>query len=116
MATLEEKTKTVVDFSGVTEEVAKDALQRHGEDILLALVELSITPHISGTKYIPPPPVVNDGHHAETKERIEKGRIMADILSASPRNDLRGTASHYPQEPATERLPAVPEAEQPHSE
>lgn len=111
MATLAEKVKTVIDFSGVTEEVAKDALQRHGEDILLALVELSVTPRISGTKFIPPPPVVNDGHDAETKERIEKGRIMADILSASPKNDLRGKASHYPSAPATAKLAALPEAE-----
>lgn len=105
--------KTVVDFSGVSPDVAKDALQRHGEDILLALVELSVTPRISGTKFIPPPPVVNDGHDAETKERIVQGRILADILSASPKNDLRGTASHYPSAPEAVKLAALPEAETP---
>lgn len=111
MTTLAEKVKLVVEYTGATESIAETTLLAHGEDIINAIVELSPPPRISGTKYIPPPPVVNDGHDAETKERIEKGRMMADILSASPKNDLRGKASHYPQEPAVSKLAAVPEAE-----
>lgn len=107
--TTPEKIQTVVDYSGVTRDVAEAALIKEKGDVISALVELSVAPAITGTKYIPPTPVVNDGHDAETKERIVQGRLMADMLSASARNDLRGKASHYPQAPATARLAALPE-------
>jgi len=110
--TTPEKIQTVMDYSGATRDVAEAALIKEKGDVISALVELAVAPKISGTKYIPPTPVVNDGHDAETKERIIQGRIMADMLSASARNDLRGKASHYPQAPATAKLAALPEEQQ----
>lgn len=96
MTTLAEKIQMVVEYSGVDNTVAETALLKYDQDVITTLVELSVPPKISGTKHIPPPPVVHDGHDAETKERIVKGRLLADILSAAPQNDLRGKATHYP--------------------
>jgi len=110
--TTPEKIQKVVDYSGATRDAAEAMLTKQNGDVVSAIAELSVAPTISGTKYIPPTPVVNDGHDAETKERIIQGRIMADMLSASARNDLRGKASHYPQAPGAAKLAALPE-EQP---
>ena len=110
--TTPEKIQKVVDYSGATRDAAEAMLTKQNGDVISAIAELSVAPTISGTKYIPPTPVVNDGHDAETKERIVQGRIMADMLSASARNDLRGKASHYPQAPGAAKLAALPE-EQP---
>ena len=110
--TTPEKIQKVVDYSGATRDAAEAMLTKQNGDVISAIAELSVAPIISGTKYIPPTPVVNDGHDAETKERIIQGRIMADMLSASARNDLRGKASHYPQAPGVAKLAALPE-EQP---
>lgn len=110
--TTPEKIQKVVDYSGATRDAAEAMLTKQNGDVISAITELSVAPTITGTKYIPPTPVVNDGHDAETKERIIQGRIMADMLSASARNDLRGKASHYPQAPGAAKLAALPE-EQP---
>jgi len=92
----------VIDYSGATHDDAKAMLIKQGGDVISALVELAIVPPISGTKYIPPTPKIDAGHDAETLERIRQGRLMADILSASPKNDLRGKATHYPPRSASE--------------
>ena len=92
----------VVEYTGATKEVAEEVLQRLGGDVIAAIAELSVAPTISGTKFIPPTPKVDAGHDAETLERIRQGRLMADMLSASPKNDLRGKATHYPPRSASE--------------
>jgi len=91
-----------MEYTGATKETAEDVLQRLGGDVIAAIAELSVVPVISGTKFIPPTPKVDSGHDAETLERIRQGRIMADMLSASPKNDLRGKATHYPPRSASE--------------
>jgi len=101
MTTLAEKVQLVIDYSGVDKTTAETTLLKCKEDVISTLVELSIPPTISGTKHIPSPPVVDDGHDAETKERIIRGRMLADILSVSPKNDLRGKAAHYPDRQAS---------------
>ena len=101
MTTLAEKIQMVVDYTGVDKTTAETALSKCGDDVISAVAEVSVAPTISGTKHIPPPPVVDDGHDAETKERIIRGRILADILSVSPKNDLRGKATHYPDRQAS---------------
>jgi len=92
----------VVDYSGATHDDAKAMLIKQDGDVISALVELTVTPTITGTKYIPPPPKIDDGHDDETRERIRQGRLMAEMLNASPRNDLRGKATHYPPRQASE--------------
>jgi hypothetical protein len=102
------KVEQVVLFTGVSQEDAEKALLRHGDDILLAIVDLTHCPPTVGNKYIPAPPTVDDGHDEATRERIRMGRLMSDMLSASPKNDLRGKASHYPvaEEKTASAVPA----------
>ena len=108
MTTTPEKIQMVVDYSGASHDDAKAMLVKQSGDVISALVELAVTPAISGTKYIPPTPKIDDGHDDETRERIRQGRLMAEMLNASPRNDLRGKATHYPP-----RLASVPEGTPP---
>ena len=83
-------------FTGASQTDAEKALTEHNGSIVDAIASLTVVPPITGAKHIPPTPVVNHGHDAETLERIRLGRLMSDMLSASPKNDLRGKASHYP--------------------
>lgn len=83
-------------FTGATQEEVEKALDTHDNDVVAAIIDLTPVPTISGTKHIPPPPKIDDGHDDVTRERIRMGRLMSDMISASPKNDLRGTASHYP--------------------
>jgi len=87
----------VVKMTGVTADVAKKALQDNGNDVIAAVDALSVPPTISGTRYIPLTPKVDDGLDEETRQKLRDARAFSDILNASPRNDLRGkAASHYP--------------------
>lgn len=83
-------------FTGASHQEAEKALAENADSVVDAIAVLTPVPPISGAKHIPPPPVVDAGHDTDTLERIRLGRLMADMLSASARNDLRGTASHYP--------------------
>ena len=86
----------VIMYTGATEEEAEKAVKLYPDSVIDAIASLTVVPKISGTKHIPPPPKVDDGHDDETRERIRQGRILADILTFAPQNDLRGKASHYP--------------------
>ena len=87
----------VVKMTGVTADVAKKALQDNGNDVIAAVDALSVPPTISGTRYIPLTPKVDDGLDEETRQKLRDARAFSDILNASPRNDLRGkAASHHP--------------------
>ena len=87
----------VVKMTGVTADVAKKALEDNGNDVIAAVDALSVPPTISGTRYIPLTPKVDDGLDEETRQKLRDARAFSDILNASPRNDLRGrAASHYP--------------------
>ena len=83
-------------YTGASQKDAEKALLDQNGSIVDAIAILTTVPTITGAKHIPPPPVVDAGHDADTLERIRLGRLMADMLSASARNDLRGKASHYP--------------------
>lgn len=91
----------VVLFTGVTEEVAAAALATHGGDVLKTVDALSCPPRTSGTKYIPPPPKIDDGLTDEVRQKLRDARVLSDLLTFAPQNDLRGKAAHYPpREPA----------------
>ena len=103
----------VMMFTGASQAEAEKALADQNGSIVDAIAALTVVPTITGAKHIPLAPVVNHGHDAETLERIRLGRLMSDMLSASPKNDLRGKASHYPvKEKQTEavecKAPSVP--------
>jgi hypothetical protein len=80
----------VVSMTGVSEEVAKKTLEENGGDVIAAVDALSKPPTISGTRYIPAPPKIDDGLTDEVRDNLKKARQFSDILSASPQNDLRG--------------------------
>lgn len=86
----------VMMYTGSSQAEAEKALTDQNGSVIDAIAVLTPVPAVSGAKHIPPPPVVDAGHDADTLERIRLGRLMADMLSASARNDLRGKASHYP--------------------
>ena len=87
----------VVKMTGDTAEIAKKALQDNGNDIIAAVDVLSVPPTITGTRYIPMTPKVEDGLDEETRQKLRDARAFSDVLNASPRNDLRGkAASQHP--------------------
>jgi len=90
----------VVLFTGASEERAKEALDVHGGSVLKAVEALSEAPKTSGTKYIPPAPVVHDGLTDEVRNKLRDARKLADLLTFAPQNDLRGKAAHYPERPS----------------
>jgi len=85
----------VITFTGCTEQVAKETLEKCEGDVLEAIILLSNSPEVSGNKYIPDTPKINDGLTDEQRENIRNARKLADMFTSSPRNDLRGT----PQKP-----------------
>jgi len=97
----------VVLFTGVSEERAKEALDAHNGDVLLAIDSLSCPPKTSGTKYIPSAPVVDDGLTDEVREKLRDARKLSDMLTFAPQNDLRGKPAYYPPK-ASEGLAAAP--------
>jgi len=100
----------IVSMTGVSEEIAKKALEENGNDVIAAIDALSKPPAISGTRYIPSTPVIDDGLTDEVRENLKKARQFSDILSASPQNDLRGKVVS-PQPSASEdsaKAPSTP--------
>jgi len=93
---------------GCSEEEAHKYLQEAGGDVLKAVEKNLNVPCVSGEKYLPPPPAIDDGLDPEVREKLKKAREYADLLSTSFRNDLRGTQSsqasgeHVQQEPEEE--------------
>jgi len=102
----------VVDFTGVSEDVARKVLDENGGNIIAAVDILSIPPVIKGTRYIPTTPTIDDGLTDEVRSKLREARAFADILNASPKNDLRGKAaspcSPASEDSAKEQSPVVP--------
>lgn len=98
----------IVSMTGVTEEVAKKALEENGGDVIAAVDALSKPPTISGTRYIPAPPKIDDGLTDEVRENLKKARQFSDILSASPQNDLRGKVVSPPPSAGEDSAKATP--------
>jgi hypothetical protein len=80
----------VVKMLGCTQDEAVQYLKESNGDILLAVCNHSVAREVSGSKYIPEPPTINDGLTPEVREKLQEARKMGDMFSASFRNDLRG--------------------------
>ena len=87
------KIQQVMSMVCCTHEEAKHYLLASDGDVLEAVVAHTTVPVISGTKYIPPTPVIDDGMTPEVREKIKEARVFSSLLTSSPRNDLRGSSA-----------------------
>jgi hypothetical protein len=72
---------TVMQLTGCTREEAEKALQLHGDEAWKAVDSLLVKPEVSGDKYLPPKPVVNNGLTPEQQERCMKGRDLQNRVN-----------------------------------
>jgi hypothetical protein len=80
----------VMSMLACTHEEAKEYLSKSNGDVLLAIETNMKVPEVSGNKYIPPPPKIDDGLTDEVREKLTEARKISEAFSASFRNDLRG--------------------------
>jgi hypothetical protein len=109
-------TSLIMSMVGCSKESAEEYLKEANGDVLLAICNHTECPEVSGNKYIPPPPKINDGLTDEVRSKIQEARKIGDMFSASFRNDLRGAqgqtsgaASQAVQVSAGAALPPVEE-------
>ena len=95
--------REIISNTGADQATAEKALESSGGNVLEAIIHLTPVPQVSGHKYIPGAPKVDDGLTTEVREKLAKARELADILTFSAKNDLRAAASHHPP------LASVPE-------
>lgn len=95
------KVMQVIQFTGCTEELARKTLEQQNWNVIDAVDSLTSVPTITGTKYIPSIPSINDQLTPEVRGKIQEARKLADLLTFAPQNDLRGKASHYPEKEST---------------
>lgn len=86
----------IISNTGVDQATAEKALESSGGNVFEAIVRLTPVPQVSGHKYIPGTPKVDDGLTPEVREKLVKARELADLLTFSAKNDLRAAASHHP--------------------
>ena len=82
---------------GCTEDQAKQYLIASDGDVLAAIDANLVVPVISGTKHMPPPPVIDDGLTDETRQKLNEARTFSTLLNASHRNDLHGSSTTHEQ-------------------
>jgi hypothetical protein len=87
----------IINNTGTDQATAEKALESSGGNVLEAIISLTSVPEVSGQKYIPAVPKVDDGLTPEVREQLMKARKLADLLTFSAKNDLRAAASHHPQ-------------------
>ena len=100
----------VMSMLGCTHEEAKEYLSKSGGDVLVAITDNMKVPKVSGEKYIPPPPKIDDGLTDEVRSKLQEARKLAEAFSASFRNDLRGAPAQKSDGAAAELV--VPEVQQ----
>jgi hypothetical protein len=86
----------IINNTGTDQATAEKALESSGGNVLEAIISLTSVPQVSGQKYIPGAPKVDDGLTPEVREKLAKARQLADLLTFSAKNDLRAAASHHP--------------------
>jgi hypothetical protein len=86
----------IISNTGADQATAEKALESSGGNVLEAIISLTAVPQVSGQKYIPATPKVDDGLDPEVREKLIRARQLADLLTFSAKNDLRAAASHHP--------------------
>ena len=86
----------IINNTGADQATAEKALESSGGNVVEAIISLTPVPQVSGQKYIPSAPKVDDGLTPEVREKLTKARQLADLLTFSAKNDLRAAASHHP--------------------
>jgi len=76
------KVEIVMHMTGCDQAEAEAALLLHPTDLIAAMDFVLPKPMVSGAKYIPLKPVVDNGMDDEQKARCEKGRWMQDKVNA----------------------------------
>lgn len=95
----------VVSMLECSREDAEKYLAETNGDVLLAIANNMKTPEVSGAKYIPPTPKIDDGLTEEVRTKIQEARKLSEAFSASFRNDLRGAPAQTPAAAASEERP-----------
>ena len=67
----------VIQFTGCTEEVARNTLEQENWSVIDAVDKLTNVPSVSGRKYIPSTPVVNDQLTPEVREKIQQAQTLS---------------------------------------
>ena len=76
------KVDMIMEMTGCDQAEAEASLLLHPNDMIAAMDFLLPKKTVSGAKYIPPKPVVNNGLDEEQRARCEKGRWMQDKVNA----------------------------------
>lgn len=102
----------VVDMTGATKEqviAASESLKT--TDIVDLVSHFLNPPLISGSKYIPSKPVIDDGLTSEVREKLVKARELLDILNLNAdkkRSNASGLQSDLPKIQDVEVVASVP--------
>ena len=76
------KIETIMHMTGCDQTDAEAALLLYPNDVIAAIDFILPKPKVSGAKYIPPKPVINNGMDEEQKARCEKGRWLQEKVNA----------------------------------
>ena len=98
----------VMSMIGCDEDTARTYLDAANGDVLTAVFDHVNFPTVTGDKHIPVAPVIDDGLTTEVREKLAETRRLTNLLTASPRNDLRQT----PSVERSEEPPSGPQLEQ----
>ena len=85
---MSENESIVMSMLACTHEEAKKYLSKTDGDVALAILQNMKCVPVSGEKYIPAPPKINDGLTDEVREKLTEARKISEAFSASFRNDL----------------------------
>jgi hypothetical protein len=96
----------VMSMLGCSREEAAEHLLKTNGDVLDAIAQNMKCIEVSGEKYIPSPPKIDDGLTDEVRGKLTEARKLGDMFSASFRNDLLVTQEKKPDEVVFE-LPVV---------
>jgi NACalpha-BTF3-like transcription factor len=106
----------IMSMVGCSKEHAEEYLKETNGDVLLAICNHTACPEVSGNKYIPPPPKIDDGLTEEVRAKLTEARKLSEAFSASFRNDLRGAQAQKPDEEPQVQAVSIQQEQGQHSQ